>query len=89
MKRKRTGRDPEAGVPGGGAGRREDVRGSGVYPASGADVPEDAVVRNVGEWGKGAGGEEGGQSELHLSDEDLKRAREAGPPPTDEQRSGE
>src|SRR4051812_35626583 len=35
----------ESGEPGGGAGRRdEDVSGSGVYPASAEEVPDDAVV---------------------------------------------
>jgi hypothetical protein len=75
-----------AGEPGSGSGvgRREDVRGSGVYPASGADAPDDAVVRTPGEWGKGAGGEEGGASELHFTEEEL-RAAERGEIPAPEE----
>lgn len=64
-------------------GRREDVRGSGVYPASSGDAPDDAVVRTPGEWGKGAGGEEGGSSELRFSDEE-QRAAERGEIPASE-----
>jgi hypothetical protein len=80
MKRKRTRRDPDSGIPGGGAGGKEEVRGSGVHPVSGRAAPEDAVIRTPGEWGKGAGGEEGGRSELHFTEEELKRARESGKP---------
>jgi hypothetical protein len=69
---------------GSGVGRREDVRGSGVYPASGAEVPDDAEVRTPGEWGKRAGGEEGGASELHFTEEEL-RAIERGEIPAPEQ----
>jgi hypothetical protein len=71
--------DPESGEPGGGAGRKEDVKGSGVYPASGAEIPKNAKVRTAGEWGKGAGGEDNAQSELIFTEEELRRAR-AGEP---------
>ncbi|MGH7444528.1 MAG: hypothetical protein ACREKM_06615 [Longimicrobiales bacterium] len=69
--------DQESGEPGGGAGRRDEAGGSGVYPASGSDAPEDAVVRTPGEWGKGAGGVESGPSELHFTDEELRHAKES------------
>ncbi len=69
----------ESGLPGGGKGRRDEVGGSGVYPASAADVPEDAAVRTPGDWGKGAGGEEGGRSELSVSEEELRAAEESDP----------
>lgn len=51
-------RDPEPtpenqrGLPGGGVGRREDVGGSGVHPASAGTAPEDADVRTPQEWGE-------------------------------------
>ena len=48
--------DNASGRPGGGAGRSDEVGGSGVYPASGPDAPDDAEVRTPGEWGEGAGG---------------------------------
>ncbi len=67
----------ESGRPGDGQGRRDEVGGSGVYPASGGDAPDDAVVRTPGEWGEGAGGEEGGRSELNLSEEELRAAEQA------------
>jgi hypothetical protein len=76
--REQTGGQTESGQPGGGVGRREDVRGSGVYPASGAEAPEDAETRTPGEWGKGAGGEGGGRSELRFTDEELRGADEDG-----------
>jgi hypothetical protein len=67
----------ESGLPGGGAGRRDEVGGSGVYPASGPEAPQDAVVRTPGEWGAGAGGEVGGRSELHFTEEELRAIKEA------------
>lgn len=70
--------DPESGRPGGGAGRKEKPARSGVYPASAGSAPDDAVIRAPGEWGAGAGGEEGGSSELHFSEEELRRLRESG-----------
>jgi hypothetical protein len=85
----------DPGVPGGGRGRRDEVGGSGVYPASAGHVPDDAVVRTPGEWGGGAGGEQGGRSELHFTEEELRAiedeaddgTRETGsaPPPGDPQ----
>jgi membrane protein len=51
-------RDPEptpenlSGLPGGGVGRREDVGGSGVHPASARTAPEDAEVRTPRQWGE-------------------------------------
>lgn len=35
-----------------GAGRRERVGGSGVYPASGPPAPRDAEVRTQASWGR-------------------------------------
>ncbi|HET8650251.1 MAG TPA: BON domain-containing protein [Gemmatimonadales bacterium] len=63
----------ESGQPGGGAGRRDVVPHTGVYPASlGFDkIPHDAEVRAPGMWGQGARGRnpelgywEAGTSEL-------------------------
>jgi hypothetical protein len=36
----------------GGKGRKDDVRGSRIYPASAPDAPRDADVRTVGEFVK-------------------------------------
>jgi putative phosphoribosyl transferase len=70
MEQERTSRDPdESGQPGGGTGRREEVGGSGVYPASAGNAPADAVIRGQAEWGQGDRGargyEDSGPSELH------------------------
>jgi hypothetical protein len=75
-------RRSESGEPGGGAGRRdEDLGRSGVYPPTGAEVPEDAEIRTAGEWGQKLGGEVGGRSELNpyelgLTDRELEKASE-------------
>ncbi len=57
----------ESGMPGGGAGRREEVSGSGVYPASGPEPPENAPYQGMASWGQGergaAGYEDSGRSE--------------------------
>ena len=49
----------ESGAPGGGVGRREDVRGSGVYPASGPLPEGDAPYHGEASWGQGERGAEG------------------------------
>jgi hypothetical protein len=36
----------------GGKGRKDDVRGSRIYPASAPDAPADAEVRTVGDFVK-------------------------------------
>lgn len=65
------GRHPEhgTGLPGGGAGRVEVARGSGVYPMSGPLPPGDAPTVAPAAWGQGdrgaAGYEDHGESELH------------------------
>jgi hypothetical protein len=62
----------EIGVPGGGAGRRDYVGGSGVYPASlgPGNIPHGAEIRTPAAWGQGergaAGYEDSGRSELLL-----------------------
>lgn len=57
----------ESGRPGGGVGRREDVQGSGVYPASGPWPEGDAPFKGEASWGQGergaAGYEDHGTSE--------------------------
>lgn len=64
----------ESGHPGGGAGRREEVGGSGVYPASGPWPESDAPIVGEKEWGQGergpAGYEDHGDSELNLAPSD-------------------
>ncbi len=62
----------DSGAPGGGAGRVEDVSGSGVYPASGPLPPGNAPYQAEGSFGQGergpAGYEDSGDSELLTSD---------------------
>ncbi len=58
----------DSGSPGGGAGRVEDVKGSGVYPASGPLPKENAPYKGEASFGQGKQGEAGyndsGNSEL-------------------------
>lgn len=51
--------DDEAGMPGDGAGRREEAGGSGVYPASGPLPEGDVPVRGQQGWGQGSSGPAG------------------------------
>jgi hypothetical protein len=67
----------EARRPPGGAGRREDVRGSGIHPLSAGTAPPDAVIRAPGDLGQGAGGEEGGRSGVHYSEDELEAIEQA------------
>ena len=51
--RKETGNvTTQSGKPGAGKGRRETVRGSGIYPASGPTVPREATVTSQGSMGR-------------------------------------
>ncbi len=58
----------DSGQPGGGAGRVEDVRGSGVYPASGPLPENNAPYRGQMSFGQGERGKSGyydsGDSEI-------------------------
>ncbi len=58
----------ESGLPGGGAGRKDEVGRSGVYPMSGPHPAGDAEIRGQASWGQGergaAGYEDHGSSEL-------------------------
>lgn len=78
-------RQRESGRPGGGAGRRDEEEGSGVYPASAGNAPADAEVRTQAAWGQGERGAEGyadsGPSELHFTEEELQAARKQRRPP--------
>ena len=63
----------ESGQPGGGAGRRDDVGRTGVYPMSGDERPQgDAKVRPLADWAGGdrgiAGYEDSGGSGLVMRD---------------------
>jgi len=94
-KRKRNGsrkrRDP--GTPGGGAGRKDEAGGSGVYPASAESAPEDSILRGQAEWGQGergaAGYEDSGASEIFFTEEELKKIRREGKAPPSRGGSGE
>lgn len=76
--------DRESGKPGGGAGRRDEVGGSGVYPMSGG-IPEGKhpELRTPAAWGQGDRGAEGyedsGGSELVMRDGQLLGGLTAGP----------
>ncbi len=77
--RESTRRDErESGMPGGGAGRRDDVGRTGVYPQSASERPAaDAPTRTENAWGQGergaAGYEDSGTSELASSEEIRRR----------------
>ncbi|HEY7127388.1 MAG TPA: hypothetical protein VH590_05090 [Ktedonobacterales bacterium] len=64
----------ESGMPGGGAGRRDEVGRSGVFPASHAEgASPDAEFRAEPGWGQGERGTEGyedsGESALNFTEE--------------------
>jgi hypothetical protein len=92
------GDERESGAPGGGAGRRDDVGRTGVYPQSASERPAaDAPTRTENSWGQGergaAGYEDSGTSELASSEEirrRVERDRQSAASGTDEaQRSGD
>jgi len=61
----------ESGLPGGGAGRKEEVGRSGVYPMSGPHPGGDAPIVTPASWGQGkrgpAGYQDHGESELNVA----------------------
>ncbi len=90
QKRKASGDPPvddsrrESGQPGGGAGRRDEVGPTGVYPMSGGLPPgKHPEIRTPAEWGQGDRGAEGyndaGGSELVWRDGQLLGGLTAGP----------
>jgi hypothetical protein len=74
----------ESGEPGGGAGRRDEVGPTGVYPMSGG-IPEGhhPEIRTQAAWGQGDRGAEGyndsGGSELVMRDGQLLGGLTSGP----------
>ena len=74
----------ESGRPGGGAGRRDEVGPTGVYPMSGG-IPEGKhpEIRTPASWGQGERGAEGfedsGGSELYMHEGQLLGGLTAGP----------
>jgi|GEM_PF-469547 len=70
----------ESGRPGGGAGRKDRVGPSGVYPMSGPHPPGDAPMVWPGGWGQGkrgaAGYEDHGESELMIARVHPERCRD-------------
>jgi CBS domain-containing protein len=70
----------ESGMPGGGAGRKDDVRGSGVYPMSGPLPASDAPLVGQTGWGQGARGaagfEDHGESEITVQQTTPERCRD-------------
>jgi len=74
----------ESGEPGGGAGRREEVGPTGVYPMSaGIRGGKHLEIRNPASWGQGDRGAEGyndaGSSELTWRDGQLLGGLSSGP----------
>jgi hypothetical protein len=73
----------ESGQPGGGAGRRDEVGGSGVYPMSGPHPKGPATVRTEAAWGQGergaAGYEDHGGSELSWDGREVLGGLNVGP----------
>lgn len=74
----------ESGEPGGGAGRRDVVEPSGVYPMSGGIPPNKHLeIRTPASWGQGKRGAEGyndaGGSELVMRDGQLLGGLTSGP----------
>jgi len=74
----------ESGQPGGGAGRRDEVGPTGVYPMSGGIPPgKHLEIRTPAAWGQGERGAEGyydaGGSELVMRDGQLLGGLTAGP----------
>jgi hypothetical protein len=55
MTTKESKRDSQTEYVSGGKGRRDDVRGSRIYPASAPDAPVDAEVRTAREFVKHKG----------------------------------
>jgi CBS domain-containing protein len=70
----------ESGLPGGGAGRKEEIGGSGVYPMSGPHPPGDAPLVGQAGWGQGqrgaAGYEDHGESEIIIQGATPERCRD-------------
>lgn len=60
----------ESGLPGGGAGRKDEIGQSGVYRVSGPHPTGDAPIVGMASWGQGARGapgyEDHGDSELFI-----------------------
>lgn len=66
----------ESGEPGGGAGRRDEVGPTGIYPYSAEERPAgDVELRPLGDWAGGdrgiAGYEDSGGSELSMREGEL------------------
>ena len=74
----------ESGQPGGGAGRRDEVGPTGVYPMSGGIPPgKHPEIRTPAAWGQGDRGAEGyndsGGSELVMRDGQVLGGLTSGP----------
>lgn len=69
-----------SGMPGGGAGRIDEVGGSGVYPASGPLPQGNAPVQGEASWGQGdrgaAGYQDSGSSEINMPQEKGKKGQQ-------------
>jgi hypothetical protein len=74
----------ESGRPGGGAGRKDEVGRSGVYPMSGPRPTGAAEIKTMAAWGQGQRGAEGyedaGSSELVHTEPSTRVPRRKGRP---------
>lgn len=83
-RKRKTEHPKSSGEPSGeeGKGRKEEVQGSGVYPASGPFPPGPAEIRTQAEWGQGIRGAEGygdhGNSEVQILPPESEEAAEKG-----------
>jgi CBS domain-containing protein len=80
MARKKQENRRESGLPGGGAGRKDEIGGSGVYPMSGPHPPGDVPLVSQAGWGQGqrgaAGYEDHGESEIIIQTAKPERCRD-------------
>lgn len=70
----------ESGLPGGGAGRKDDIGRSGVYPMSGPHPAGNAPLVGQAAWGQGergaSGYEDHGESEIVIEKANPERCRD-------------
>lgn len=68
--------DPSSDFMRGGKGRKDEVGGSGIYPASAPDAPADAEVRTEGELARHSGPRRNPPNEQRLKKENASSGSE-------------